>query len=49
MACPEGMAQEQRFLDALGAVVQFTLSGESLAFYTGDERLILRFHAVALK
>ena len=49
MACLEGMAQEQRFLEALGEVVRFSISGERLAFYTGDERRILRFHAIALK
>jgi putative lipoprotein len=49
LACREGMEQEQRFLDALGAVVRFTLSGERLTFYTGDERRILRFKAIALK
>jgi len=49
MACLNGMEQEQRFLEALGEVARFTLSGERLAFYTGDERLILRFKAIALK
>jgi heat shock protein HslJ len=48
-ACVEGMEQEQRFLKALGEMARFTLSGERLAFYTGDERLILRFKAIALK
>jgi heat shock protein HslJ len=42
------MEQEQRFLEALGAVVRFTISGDSLAVYTGDGRLILRFKAIAL-
>ena len=49
MACREGMEQEQRFLDALGAVIRFSIRGDSLTFYTGDERRILRFHAIALK
>jgi putative lipoprotein len=48
MACPEGMEQEQHFLESLGEVVRFTISGDSLALYSGDERLILRFEAVAL-
>ena len=48
MACREGMEQEQRFLDALGAVMRFSMSGDSLTFYTGDERRILHFHAIAL-
>jgi putative lipoprotein len=49
MACVEGMEQEQRFLDALGAVMRFSISGDRLTFYTGDERRILRFKAIALK
>ncbi len=49
MACMDGMEQEQRFLEALGEVVRFTLSGDNLALYTGDERLILRFKAISLK
>jgi putative lipoprotein len=49
MACRVGMEQEQRFLDALGSVRRFSISGDSLTFYTGDERLILRFHAIALR
>jgi heat shock protein HslJ len=43
------MEQEQRFLEALGGVVRFTVGGDSLALYTGDERLILRFRAIALQ
>jgi putative lipoprotein len=49
MACREGMEQEQRFLEALRGVVRVTVSGDSLALYTGDERLILRFRAIALQ
>lgn len=49
MACMEGMEQEQRFLKSLAGVVRFTISGNSLALYSGDERLILRFEAVALQ
>ena len=49
MACLEGMQQEQRFLGLLGEVARFTISGDSLALYSGDERLILRFEAVALQ
>lgn len=49
MACREGIEQEQRFLDALGSVMRFSIRGDSLTFYTGDERLILRFHAIALR
>jgi len=49
MACLEGMEQEKRFLEALGEVVRFTINGGSLALYTGDERLLLRFQAIALQ
>lgn len=49
MACVEGMEQEQRFLDALASSVRFTISGDGLALYSGDERLILRFQAVYLQ
>jgi putative lipoprotein len=49
MACMEGMEQEQRFLKALGEVVRFTISGDSLALYSGNERVMLRFEAVALR
>jgi len=49
MACREGMEQEQRFLDALGSVRRFSISGDSLTFYTGEQRPILRFHAIALR
>jgi heat shock protein HslJ len=49
MACLEGMEQEQRFLESLGEVVRFTISGESLVLYSGDGRLILHFEAVALQ
>jgi len=49
MACPEGMEQEQRFLAALGQVARFILSGDSLALYSADDRLLLRFRAVAPK
>jgi len=49
MACLEGMEQEQRFLEALGEVVRLTINGHSMALYTGDERLLLRFKAIALQ
>jgi len=35
MVCLEGTEQEQRFLEALGEVVRFTINGHSLALYTG--------------
>ncbi len=49
MACMEGMEQEQRFLESLTSVMRFTISGDKLALYSGDERLLLRFEAAALQ
>lgn len=49
MACMEGMEPEQRFLENLGESIRFTISSGSLALYSGDERLMLRFEAVALQ
>jgi len=49
MACMDGMEQEQRFLELLAGAMRFTISGDSLVLYSGDERLSLHFAAVALK
>lgn len=49
MACMEVMELEQRFLVNLEGTMRFTIRGYSLALYSGDERLILRFEAVALQ
>jgi putative lipoprotein len=49
MACVKGMEQEQRFLDALSRTSRFTIQDDALALYSGDERFILRFVAVALQ
>jgi heat shock protein HslJ len=49
MACMEGMELEQRFLENLGESIRFTISSGSLALYSGVERLMLRFEAVALQ
>jgi len=49
MACVEGMEQEQLFLKALGKTTRYTVSGDDLALYSGEEKLILRFEAVYLK
>jgi putative lipoprotein len=46
MACMEGMELEQRFLENLGESIRFTISSGSLALYSGDERLMLRFEAI---
>lgn len=47
-ACAEAMEQEQRFLEALERTARFTISGDHLALYSGDEKPILRFVAVYL-
>jgi putative lipoprotein len=49
MACITGMEQEKRFLDALGNIVRYALSGESLSLYDRQNQLILRFESVYLK
>ncbi len=49
MACMEGMAQEKDFLDALARAKMFNISGESLALYSDEEQIILRFESVHLK
>jgi len=49
MACIEGMDLEQRFLDALHRTSQFTIQGNSLALYSGDDQQTMRFMAVALR
>ena len=48
-ACINGMDQEQRFLALLEKVQRFTVSGDSLSLYSGDERLILRFQDADLQ
>ncbi len=49
MACMEGMEQEQLFLKALGKTTRYTVNGDNLALYSGDEKMVLRFRAVHLK
>jgi putative lipoprotein len=49
MACMEAMEPEQRFLVALRGANRFSIQGDELALYGGDERLVLRFKAVALQ
>lgn len=49
MACVEGMDQEQTFLKALGQTNRYTVTGDNLSLYSGEEKLILRFEAVYLK
>jgi heat shock protein HslJ len=49
MACIEGMELEQRFLGALSRTTRFSIQGNSLALYSGDEQPRMRFVAVALR
>ena len=49
MACVEGMEQEQLFLKALGKAVRYTIKGDSLSLYCGEEKVVLRLRAVHLK
>jgi len=49
MACVEGMAQEQRFLDALRRTIRFSIQGSRLVLYGGEDRPSMRFMAVALQ
>ncbi|RUM47229.1 MAG: META domain-containing protein [Desulfocapsa sp.] len=49
MACAEGMEQEQLFLQALGSVKKFGISGENLIFYDDTQQQLLHFTAVYLQ
>jgi putative lipoprotein len=49
MACMEGMELEQRFLEVLVRTTRFSIQGDTLAFYSGDDRPAMRFAAVALQ
>lgn len=49
MACPEGMEQEKRFLDALGQVYRYRIRGSRLDLLDARGATIARFEAVALK
>jgi len=49
MACMEGMELEQRFLDALGRTTRFSIQGDTLALYSGDDQPAMRFVTVALQ
>jgi copper homeostasis protein (lipoprotein) len=49
MACPEGMAQERAFLDALGQVAHWRVRGSHLELFDAQRKLLVRFEAVALR
>lgn len=48
-ACPQGMAQEQRFLDALGRVRRHAIRGSHLELLDADGAVLARLEAVALR
>jgi copper homeostasis protein (lipoprotein) len=48
MACPEGMEQEQRLLEALAEVVTFRLEGVHLELYAADGEPLLRLEERAV-
>jgi heat shock protein HslJ len=49
IACPEGMQQEKRFLDALEQADQYRIRGSHLDLLDARGATIARFEAVALK
>jgi len=49
MACMEGMDQEQQFLQTLGKVKHFSISGETLLLYDAESHVLLRLNAVFLQ
>lgn len=49
MACPEGMEQEQRFLEALEGVGSHRIAGSHLELLDAKGNVVARFEAVALR
>jgi copper homeostasis protein (lipoprotein) len=49
MACPSGMEQEQRFLQALQKVERYRIRGSHLEMLDATDAVIARFEAVALR
>jgi uncharacterized lipoprotein YbaY/heat shock protein HslJ len=49
MACPAGMEQEQRFLDALGKMERYRIGGSHLDMLDATGAVQARFEAVALR
>lgn len=48
MVCPQGMAQEQRFLQTLARVQRYRVSGSRLDMLDATGAVVARFEAVAL-
>ncbi|MCP3953664.1 MAG: META domain-containing protein [Desulfobacterales bacterium] len=49
MACVESMQSEHSFLNALGKVKRYAITGDNLALYSGAEQSIMHFEAVYRK
>jgi heat shock protein HslJ len=49
MACAQGMAQEQRFLDTLGTVAAWRVRGQRLDLLDAQRRVVAEFVAVDLR
>jgi len=49
MACPEGMQQEQAFLDALQNAKTWKVTGEHLELYDNRGTALARFEATHLR
>ncbi len=49
MACPAGMEQEQRFLETLGKVERYRISGSHLEMLDATGAVLARLEAVALR
>lgn len=48
MACPEGMAQERRFVRSLEQVVRYRIHGSHLELFADESQAVARFEAVVL-
>jgi heat shock protein HslJ len=49
MACPDGMEQEQRFLQAVQKVATYRIRGSHLEMMDASGAVLARFEAVALR
>jgi heat shock protein HslJ len=47
MACPNGMQQEQRFLESLNQVERYRMSGQQLELLDSSGKVLARFEAAA--
>jgi heat shock protein HslJ len=49
MACLSGMDEERHFLQSLGTVERYRISGDRLELLNGADAIVARFVAVALR